>query len=462
MTPDLDDRMAPRLTIKSDKDLRADAETLFLSGIEGADAGNVTAQHVTLDGESLIIRDVLGQMEVYDLLKYSRIFVIGFGKAVCPMAESISHILKDRIDSGIIIAPYGTAVNLERMEVIEASHPLPDDNGLHGTMRVMSLLAASNDSDLIIVLISGGGSALFTMPPPGITLSDIRALTTQLLKCGASIDEVNVVRKHLSRVKGGLLARIAYPSSVISLIISDVTEDRVDSIASGPTAPDPSTHVDAHNILKKYRLLHDTAPAIRSHIESGCRGAIPDTPKNGDAVFSKVKNMIMANNMTALRAVARKARNIGYLPFILSSRMEGDTRRSAKLFASMLKDLIGPPRCLPRHTCIISGGEMTARVSGRGKGGRNQDFCLALVPLIDGLDRVAILSAGTDGVDGHTDAAGAFINHATNAVARKKGLDLSAALNDYDSNSLLKQTESLVVTGRTRTNVMDIQIVLAD
>ncbi|UCF71036.1 MAG: glycerate kinase [candidate division WOR-3 bacterium] len=448
--------------MKSDKELRADAEMLFLSGIEAADAGNVTAQRVTLDGESLAIRDVLGHQEVYDLLKYNRIFVVGFGKAVCPMAESISEILKERIDSGVIITTYGTAADLERMEVIEASHPLPDANGLQGAMRVMSLLTASDDNDLIIALISGGGSALFTMPSPGITLNDIQALTTQLLKCGASIHEVNAVRKHISQVKGGLLARIAYPSSVISLMISDVTEDRVDAIASGPTAPDPSTYVDAHNILKKYHLLHDTAPAIRSHIESGCRGVIPDTPKKGDAVFSKVKNMIMANNMTALRAIARKARNIGYLPFILSSRMDGDTRRSAKLFASMLKELIGPPRCLPRHTCIISGGEMTARISGRGKGGRNQDFCLALVPLIDGLDRVAILSAGTDGVDGHTDAAGAFINQGTNALAKKKGFDLSTTLHNYDSHSLFKQTKSLVVTGRTRTNVMDIQIVLAD
>ncbi|UCD18794.1 MAG: glycerate kinase [candidate division WOR-3 bacterium] len=454
--------MAPRLTMKSDEDLHTDAETLFLSGIEAADAVNVTGQRATLDGESLTIRDVLGQKEVYDLPKYNRIFVVGFGKAVLPMAESISEILEDRIDSGVIITPYGTAANLQRMEVIEASHPLPDDSALHGARRIMHLLTASDDNDLVIVLISGGGSALFTMPSPGILLNDIKTLTTQLLKCGASIHEVNVVRKHLSQVKGGFLARISYPSSVVSLIISDVTDDRLEAIASGPTAPDPSTYMDAHNILKKYRLLRGTAPAILSHIEAGCRGTIPDTPKNGDAVFSKIKNMIIANNMTALRAIARNARDIGYLPFILSSRMDGDTRRTAKLFASMLKDLIGPPRCLPRHACIISGGEMTARVSGRGKGGRNQDFCLALVPLIDGLDRVAILSAGTDGVDGNTDAAGAFINHGTNALAKKKRLDLSAALNDYDSNSLLKQTESLVVTGRTRTNVMDIQIVLAD
>ena len=447
---------------RSDRKLRADAKKLFLAGIDAADAGRITTRRVSLDNELLTVRDFLGHEESHDLEKYQRIFIAGFGKTACPMVQSLTDILQHRIDSGIVITAHGSGMVFEQVEVVEAGHPIPDGNGLHGAKRMVNMLTETNEEDLVIVLISGGGSALCTMPAPGITLNDIQTLTRVMLESGADIREVNMVRKHLSQVKGGQLARFAYPSTMVSLIISDVIGDRLDTIASGPTAPDPSTFAEAYDVLKKYDLLQHTATAIRNRIEAGCRGQIPETPKYGDRIFAKVRNIVIANNLTALRAITRNARAIGYTPLVLSSRMDGDTRYSAGNFAAMLREFIIPPRGLAMSTCIVSGGEMTARVSGPGKGGRNQDFCLALVPLINNLKRVAVLSAGTDGIDGLTDAAGAIVDYRTHERAKKMGLDVSMALADYDSNSFLKQTDNLVVTGRTRTNVMDIQIVLMD
>jgi glycerate 2-kinase len=447
---------------RSTRKLRTDAKKLFLAGIDAVDAGRITTCRVSLDNEFLTVCDFLGHEEHYDLEKYRRIFVAGFGKAVCPMAQSLTDILQHRIDNGIVITAHSSSTVFERIEVVGAGHPIPDENGLHGTNRMVNMLTETNEGDLVIALISGGGSALCTMPAPGIALNDIQKLTLVMLGSGADIREVNVVRKHLSQVKGGQLARFAYPSTMVSLIISDVIGDRLDTIASGPTAPDPSTFTEAHNVLQKYDLLQHTTPAIRNRIEAGCRGQIPETPKPGDRVFARVRNIVMANNLTALRAIAYHAREIGYTPIILSSRVDGDTRYSAGIFADMFKEFFGPTRGLPKSTCIVSGGEMTARVSGPGKGGRNQDFCLALVPLIDNLKHVTVLSAGTDGIDGQTDAAGAVVDHTTHKRAKEMGLDVFKALDDYDSNSFLQQTDNLVVTGRTRTNVMDIQIVLTD
>ncbi len=431
---------------------------LYLAGLDAVDPYAITRRSIGINKDILTVTEHLGSQEYYDLSKFKRILVAGFGKAALPMAQAIEQILLDRITKGVIITPYGTGSRLNRIDVTEAGHPIPDTRGVYGAHQITEMLRDTTKHDLVVLLISGGGSALCTLPAAGITIGDLRKMNEILLRSGANINEINTIRKHLSLIKGGQLARFAHPAQTAAMIISDAIGDSPHAIASGPAAPDPSTFYEARNILRKYRLLQTTPPNILTRLERGCRGEIPETPKPGEGIFMNTRNFIIGNNIIALQAIAKRARQKGYEPFILSSRISGDTRYVAKVFASMIEGFQRNPITAP--LCIISGGEMTTTVKGTGIGGRNQDFCLSLTTMIKGLKGVQVLSAGTDGIDGNTDAAGAIVDGHTYERASAMGFDIEQTLANYDSHTFLQATGSLLITGPTRTNVMDVQIVL--
>ena len=439
--------------------MRADVMALFKSGVLAADAFSATIKSLKVDGDVLFTRDILGHTVEFDLARFKRIVLIGFGKAGAPMACACEKILQDRVREGIIIVNKTPSTIPKNTRIIEAGHPLPDARSIEGAQQVADMARRANRDDLVIFLISGGGSALCTLPGNGITIADLQLLTVHLLNSGATILELNTVRKHLSKIKGGHLARLTHPATTLSLIISDVINDRLEVIASGPTVPDPTTFQDAQKVLEKYRLLDRVPTAIQEYLNRGLEGKIQETPKDDDHVFRKTTNLIVANNLTALRSVAESAAQKGYRPFILSSQIEGNTRQCARVFAMMAKYL-SARRNWREPICMISGGEMTVRVRGSGTGGRNTDFCLALAPMIRNMDDVVVLSAGTDGIDGMTDAAGAIIDGTTWKQAYEHGLDIESALTNNDSYTLLRELDRLVFTGPTETNVMDIQIML--
>ncbi len=391
---------------------------------------------------------------------FTRLFVAGFGKAAWRMAEACERVLGDLITAGVIVTKYGHAPTpnpLQKISNHEAAHPVPDQNGLTATRAIVELVGGADARTLLLCLISGGGSALLVAPHEGVTLSEKQGVTNLLLKSGATINELNAVRKHLSTVKGGRLAEIAHPASTISLIVSDVVGDWLDVIASGPTAPDPTTYDDALAVLEKYELTREAPRAVLSLLELGSRGAIPETPKPESGVFGNVQNIIVASNSLALLAARKKAEELGFHPFMISSTLQGEAHEAALLLANRARGAD-----FTRPACLLSGGETTVAVKGTGTGGRNTELALAFALEIEGLDGITLLSAGTDGTDGPTDAAGAVVDGRTITRARSMGLDAAAYLNNNDSHTFFRKTDELLVTGPTGTNVMDIQIILAE
>ena len=362
------------------------------------------------------------------------------------MAAAVQSILGGQLTRGIVITKHGhNARKSDGLQIFEAGHPIPDDYGLAAAREVESLLRELNARDLLLVAISGGASALLTAPAPGITLAAKQKTTDLLLRAGADIFELNTVRKHLSTLKGGRLAALAHPATVVSLLLSDVIGDPLDIIGSGPTAPDSSTFADALAVLDKYTLRTRVPPPVRYHLEA----AVHETPKPTDPVFANVRNVIVGSNRLALDAAASKAKSLGCRPLILSSCIQGETREVARVHAAILRDA-------SPGVCILTGGETTVTVTGKGTGGRNQEFALALALDIVGLPNIAALSAGTDGTDGPTDAAGAIVTGQTitdRDLARRH-------LNNNDSYPLLQSLGALIKTGPTGTNVMDINILL--
>ncbi len=391
---------------------------------------------------------------------FNRLVVAGFGKGAYPMALAVEDMLGDLLTEGLIITKYGhsdPSRPLKQIRVIEAAHPVPDENGVRGAAEIIRLLQGAEEKTLVLCLISGGGSALLTAPCEGITLAEEQALTGLLLNSGATIHEINTVRKHISRVKGGRLAELAFPAAVVSLIISDVIGDNLDVISSGPTAPDTSSYADALAVLAKYGLT-DIAPAsVLDHLRSGANGAITETPKPGDRCFARVENIIAENNISALRAAATHAEKLGFSSKIVSANIHGDVREATGMLAAMARDATDAPH-LP--LCLVSGGETTVNVNGNGKGGRNMELALAFAIAIEGIQGITLLSAGTDGTDGPTDAAGAMVDGNTAPDARRMGLDPEAFLANNDSYTFFAKAGGLVITGPTGTNVMDVQIML--
>jgi hydroxypyruvate reductase/glycerate 2-kinase len=423
-------------------------EEIFHAALVAADPG----QAVAGEAESLRAR--------YREGKFERCLIIGFGKAAFPMALAIEESLGDLIDTGVIIVPYGHAgTGLRKVRAIEAGHPLPDANGVRGTQELIGLAGQADERTLVVALVSGGGSALLVSPWEGITLAEKQATTALLLKAGAGIGEMNAVRKHLSRVKGGRLAALLHPATTVSLIVSDVIGNRLDVIASGPTAPDPSTFADALTVLDRYRLLEETPQAVLRHLMTGSAGRLPETPKEGAPVFRRVNNRIIADNRAALAAARQAATGYGLNVEILSAEIAGEAREAGRWLAH--KAIAA--QCARRAElplCLLSGGETTVTVRGKGIGGRNMELALAFARKIEGVTGITLLSAGTDGRDGPTDAAGAVVDGSTIPRGKKMGLDPSAFLADNDSYSFLRREGGLFVTGPTGTNVMDIQIVI--
>jgi hydroxypyruvate reductase len=396
----------------------------------------------------------------FDLKDFQRIFVVGFGKASCAMAKAVENILGEKINKGISVTKKGYVEKLSRIELIRAAHPVPDENGIKGTERIIKLLQGAKEKDLIICLISGGGSALLIAPHPGITLQEKQRLTDLLLRSGADINEMNTVRKHISRVKGGKLARIAYPARMLSLILSDVVGDKLDSIASGPTAPDTTTFSDCISILKKYELFDKIPGSVKKYLNENVKKMENETPKPGDPVFENVQNIVIGSNYLALKSAEKKANELGFNTYLLSDSIIGDTTNAAQDHSQMAKKIKEKGKPVPPPACLISGGETTVQVKGNGLGGRNQEFALVCAMEIEGTENTVIMSLDTDGTDGPTDAAGAFCSGKTIKKAKKLNLDPKKYLENNDSYRFFEILGGLIKTGPTNTNVMDIHLIL--
>jgi len=454
--PGKDDAME-KLTIR---EIRSEAEEIFNGAVAAVDPYAAVRRFVRVEGDALSLGPRGRPAFEVDLARYERILLVGGGKATAPMARAMEELLNSRIRRGIIIVKYGFGEELALTEVIEANHPLPDPHGVEGTAKILSLLQNAGENDLVFSLISGGGSALLVQPAGGITLEEMQDLTRSLLECGASIDEMNTIRKHLSSVKGGQMARAAMPATTINLMLSDVVGDRKDVIASGPFVPDSSTFEDAWEVLRRYEL-RDVPKAIESHIKAGMEGRIFETPKTGDPAFDRVHNLIIGSNIMALEAAEKKARSLGYNALILSSMIEGETREVARVHTGILKEILKTERPVPPPACMISGGETTVTIRGKGLGGRNQEFCLAAALELKGLpQRVVVLSGGTDGDDGPTNAAGAIVDPLTVSRGKESGMAASDFLENNDAYHFFEKTGDLLITGPTGTNVMDVRLIL--
>lgn len=438
--------------------MRDDALKIFKAAVAAVDPGNAVKSFLSFSNNTLNAGGIK-----YDLNKYGRVVIVGAGKASAPMAKAVESILGERINEGIVVVKYGYGIPLDKIELIEAGHPVPDENGMAGTQKIAGVLEACTENDFVISLISGGGSALLPMPAQGISLADKKKVTDELLKCGADIHEVNTIRKHLSSSKGGGLAKIAYPATVINLMLSDVIGDDMDVIASGPFVPDKSSFKDSMRIINKYAIQDKLPGSIMERLKAGSEGNIQETPKVEDPIFERIKNIIIGSNLLACTAAKKKASSMGYHTIFLSSAIDGDTTEIAQAHITIARQILlsGNPASLP--ACIISGGETTVKIKGGGKGGRNQEFALVSAKEIAGMDKnIVVLSGGTDGSDGPTDAAGGIVDTRTVARGKAKGLDIDAYLASNDSYNFLKQTGDLLVTGPTRTNVMDVKILLID
>ncbi|MDE3225653.1 MAG: glycerate kinase [Nitrospirota bacterium] len=396
----------------------------------------------------------------YDLCDYDRVVAVGAGKASARMAVELERCLGRRLEQGLAVVKNGYAVPTKTIQVLEAGHPVPDRAGLRGAARLRELVAGLSDRDLVFVLLSGGASSLLPAPAAGLTLADLQRTTTLLLAAGASIREINAVRKHLSMLQGGRLAA-ATQARVVSLILSDVLGDDLASIGSGPTAPDPTTYADASEILQRYEIWRSVPATVRNHVRAGCRGARDETPKPDASLFRRVQNQIIGNNAGAVHAVAQAARQAGVNPLILTTRLTGEAKEAAKLFGAIAKEIAATGRPIRRPACVIAGGELTVTLKGRGLGGRAQEFALAAAPEIAGLPDIWIAAFGTDGTDGPTDAAGASVGGGTALRATRLGLDPMALLARNDSYRFFKKVGGQLYTGPTGTNVNDLYILLA-
>ena len=438
--------------------LRRHANEIFKHVLGTLDPEQLVKEKVSILDSTLVVEE-----REYDLNNYENIYVVGGGKACAPMAKAMEDILGDKIDDGLIVVKYNHGLPLKKIETIEASHPIPDKNGVRGTSNILRLLSKTGEKDLIICLISGGGSALLVQPHKEITLQDIQTTSAELLASGAAIDEINTVRKHLSSIKGGQIAKAAYPSTLITLILSDVVGDPMDIIASGPTVPDESTFEDAYAIIQKYSLEEKMPNSACGFLKRGKMGKIEETPEAGNEIFDNTQNIIVGSNRIALEAAEKRAREMGYNTIILSSLVEGESRDAAKFLAAIAKEVSRTGTPIPKPACIIAGGETTVTIRGKGKGGRNQEFALSAAMEIEGCEGVVILSAGTDGTDGPTDATGAIVDFNTCKDAREKSnLNPEEFLSRNNSYNFFKKTGEHIITGPTMTNVMDIMISLID
>ena len=427
---------------------------LIVKGLDAVDARKAIGRAISRNGEELTI----GRRR-YDLRRYERVVVLGAGKATASMAQAVEQRVGSRLHAGFVVVKHGHVVPTRRIVVAEAGHPVPDRFGQQAAARLCAMAEELGRRDLLIVLLSGGASSLLPAPAPGITLADKQRTTQELLRCGASIREINTVRKHLSRIKGGRLAELT-KATVATLILSDVLGDDLSAIASGPTAPDPTTYQDAVAILKCYRIWRAVPQRVRQHLEYGCQGLVSETPKPGSSLFRRVHHHIVGSNGAAVMAVARAAREAGLRTLVQRPTLTGEAQDEGKRFGVLAKNIVRAGKPLRRPCCVVAGGETIVTVTGKGAGGRAQEFAAAAALEIAGLDRVWVVAIGTDGTDGPTDAAGAVVDGHTVARAQRLSADLKVALKCHNTYPSLKRLNQLIVTGPTGTNVNDLYLLL--
>ena len=435
--------------------LEADAVAIFNAGLRAVDPQDCVQKQLSLVSDRLTVGET-----VYPLPPSQKCYVIGMGKASASMARAAEAVLGSRIDHGLVITKYGHGLDLEHCNVLEADHPVPDENGVAATQALLDLISTAGPGDLVLCLISGGGSALSPAPVGGITLADKQAATRHLLACGATIHEINTIRKHLSRIKGGQLCRHAGGATVVALILSDVIGDDLDIIASGITAPDPGTFADCRAILSRYDLWDDIPRPVRDYLAAGLSGDAPETPKADDPVFGRVANTIVGSISAALTAAEAHAHALGYTPLRLSSMIQGEAVQVAKVLCAVAREVRLSGHPLPAPACLLAGGETTVTLRGNGLGGRNMELALSAAMELAGTENILCLSAGTDGTDGPTDAAGAIADGTTAQRAASLGLKPADFLANNDSYRFFDGLGDLFITGPTRTNVMDLQILL--
>lgn len=435
--------------------MREDAHAIFRAGLRAADPALAIGTHCRKEKNDLYIGE-----SRFDLTAIDRILIIGAGKATATMAQAMEKILGDRIYDGLISVKYGHTASLKHIRTIEAGHPLPDANGVQAAQRMVAMVTEAQKSDLVIVLISGGGSALLPFPAKGVSLDDKQKTTDRLLACGATIHEINAIRKHLSAIKGGRLAQAASPAKVVALILSDVVGDDLDVIASGPTVADRTTYADCLDILDRYKIALTIPQAVYTYLQCGAKGDHKESPKRNSHNWDHIRNIIIGSNRQALMACAAKARRAGYQTLVLSAEIQGTTRDVASVHTAIAREVLASGHPLFPPACILSGGETTVVVKGSGKGGRNQEFALSAALAIDARDTIVILSAGTDGTDGPTDAAGALADNTTVQRSKALGLDIQQHLKNNDAYPFFEQLGDLLVTGPTGTNVMDLNVIL--
>lgn len=428
---------------------REAAKEIWRAALTAAAVGPLVARAVSRAGDRL----ELGGLEQRLGRDVDRVLVLGCGKAGAAMAAAVERALGDAVADGLVVVKDGHAAPTERIRIAEAGHPVPDARGEAAARALLTLARGAGERDLVLFLISGGGSALTPAPAPPVTLAEKQQVTRALLNAGATIGELNAVRKHLSLIKGGQLARAAVPARVVSLILSDVIGDPLDVVASGPTAPDSSTFADALGVLEGRAVGDGASPAVWERLRAGRRGEIEETPKPGDALFARVHNTVIGNNALVADAAASRAAALGWRPQVATRALQGEARDVARR-------LVAQARALAPPACLIASGETTVTVRGGGTGGRCQEFALAAALAIEGDDALIVLAAGTDGTDGPTDAAGGLVDGGSRRRAARGGVDARAALDANDAHRFLTASGDLVVTGPTNTNLLDLYLVL--
>src|SRR3989454_7844730 len=438
--------------------LHRDVLAAMDEALAAANPERIIRKHLRLTGQ------VLGANALrFQLKDFRRIFVIGGGKASGHMAEQVEKLLGEWITKGLVIIPDNLRPRPQgrRIKYHAATHPIPTRKGMAGVLAMLDLVGSVSRDDMVIVLLSGGASALMPLPAQGMSLQDEARVTALLLKSGANIEEINTVRKHLSQVKGGRLAVRLYPATVLSLIISDVVGDKLEAIASGPTAPDPTTYYDAKQVLQKYHLWPRIPNRARRVITDGLAGSIPDTPKKENKAFKQVHNLIVGNNRESCFAAAEAMTKAGYKTQTLSIQITGEAREAGRIFGAIARDIRDNALPFTPQAALVAGGESTVTVRGKGKGGRNQELVLAAAAKINGSDGIVVGSFATDGIEGQTNAAGALADGTTVMRGLKLGMYPEQYLRNNDSYHYFSKLKDLVITGPTGTNVNDITILAA-
>ena len=426
------------------------------AALAAVDPRAAVAAHLRVHGDALTVDG-----RAYDLADYRRVFVVGAGKAGAPMAQAVEAALGERIHGGLVVVKTGHGGPTRRIEIVEATHPTPNQAGVEAGRRILALTEAASADDLVIALISGGGSALLVAPAPGLTLADLQRMTELLLASGAAIDEINCLRKHCSAVKGGQLARAAAPATLISLVLSDVVGSPLDVIASGPTVPDASTWADAWAVVERYQLANRLPAAITARLQAGLAGELPDTPGPDDPAFARTQTVIVADNRAAALAAVDAAKTAGYNALLLSTFIEGEARQVAKVAVALGREIQASGHPLPAPACLVLGGETTVTLGGHpGHGGRNQELALAAALELTGNQGITVVSLATDGTDGPTDSAGGMADGGTVDRGRTQGLDAADHLARHDAYPYLAATHDLLLTGPTQTNVNDLVLVV--